>query len=182
MNGSRVSPRGSSPTPKRCASETNGSPPARSALEAGHLFKGKRVRPKSVITAEQFYLGGTALLLVSSLMVWPQLVQAYGAGLAGGVTAFTVGAFLLLILFTTRRGSRVARGLLIVLTGLGAISLLYQIGTGQVALGPLGVVNVVQVVLTVIGAVLLFRPTARAFFARPHQNWEEDAVVTETDS
>ena len=139
------------------------------------------MRPKSIVTAEQFYLGGTALLLVSSLMVWRPLVDAYGAGLAGGVTAFTVGAFLLLILFTTRRGSRVARGLLIALTGLGAISLLYQIGTGQVALGPLGVVNVVQVVLTVIGAVLLFRPTARAFFAWPHDDWEEDAVVTEKE-
>lgn len=135
------------------------------------------MRPKSVILAEQLYLFGTALLLASSLMVWQPLVDAYGTGLAAGVTAFTVGAFLLLILLTTRRGSRIARALLLMLTALGTASLLYQVGTGQVALGILGVVNVVQVVLTIVGAVLLLRPNAAIWFARPHDDWEEDEIV-----
>ncbi len=133
------------------------------------------MRPKSVIHAERFYLLATVLLLVGTLMAWGPLQDAYGTGLAAGVTAAIVGAYLLLILFTTRRGSGIARALLLALTAFGALSLLWQISQGQVALGLLGVVNTVQVVLTVVGAVLLFRPNAAAWFARPHDDWEEDA-------
>jgi hypothetical protein len=103
------------------------------------------------------------------------MVAVGGAGLAGGMTAFTVGLFLLLTLLATRRGSRAALWVLVVLTGFGAASFLYQIATGQVAFGLLGVLNTVQVGLTVIGAVLLFRPAARDFFAVDHADWEEDA-------
>ena len=133
------------------------------------------MRPKSVIHAERLYLAATVLLLAGPAMAWEPLQIVYGTGLAAGVTALIVGAFLLLILFTTRRGSGIARALLVALTALGAASLLSQVATGQVALGLLGVVNTVQVVLTVIGAVLLFRPDAARWFARPHDDWEEDA-------
>jgi hypothetical protein len=63
----------------------------------------------------------------------------------------------------------------VVLTGFGIVSLLQQIGTGQIAFGMVGVLNAVQVGLTVVGAVLLFRPAAKAWFAKPHTAWEEDA-------
>lgn len=132
------------------------------------------MRPKSVVQSERIYLVATALLLASSLMVWPDLITVYGFGLAAGVTAFTVGAFLLLILLSTRRGSNVSRWLLTILTVFGTASLLYQVATGQLAFGILGVVNTVQVVLTIIGAVLLFRPNAGIWFAREHDDWEED--------
>ncbi|KQR87709.1 hypothetical protein ASG07_02130 [Sphingomonas sp. Leaf343] len=133
------------------------------------------MRPKSVVQAERIYLAATGLLLASSVAVWPELTAAYGFGLAAGVTAFTVGAFLLLILLTTRRGSGISRILLTILTAFGVASLLYQIATAQLAFGLLGVINTVQVVLTVIGAVLLFRPNAGIWFAREHDEWEEDA-------
>lgn len=132
------------------------------------------MRPKSIIHAERLYLAATALLLASSLAVWTPLVETYGLAFAIGVTGFLIGLFLLLILFTTRRGSNVARWLLTLLTAFGALSFLWQIGTGLVALGWPGVINALQVTLTVIGAVLLFRPNAAAWFARPHENWEED--------
>ncbi len=133
------------------------------------------MRPKSVIHAERLYLLSTLLVLIGTLMAWTPLQEAYGAGLAAGVTALIVGLYLLLILFTTRRGSGVARWLLVALTVFGALSLLWQISQGQVPLGLLGVVNTVQVVLTILGAVLLFRPNAALWFARPHDDWEEDA-------
>lgn len=133
------------------------------------------MRPRSVIHAEQLYLAATGLLLASSVMAWQPLQAIYGLPLAAGVTAFVIGAFLLLILLTTRRGSNAARWLLIVLTGIGALSLLWQIGNGQVALGILGVINTVQVALTIVGGVLLFRPNATTWFARSHAGWEEEA-------
>ncbi len=133
------------------------------------------MRPRSVIQAERLYLLATLLLLVGTVLTWGPLQEVYGVGLAAGVTAFIVGAFLLLILLTTRRGSPIARILLVILTALGAASLLYQVGTGQVALGLVGIVNLLQVALTVVGAVLLFRPNAAVWFARDHDDWEEDA-------
>ncbi len=133
------------------------------------------MRPRSVIQAERVYLLATLLLLVGTALTWQPLMEVYGAGLAIGVTAFIVGAFLLLILLTTRRGSAIARILLVILTALGAASLVYQVANGQIAPGVVGVVNLVQVVLTVVGAVLLFRPNAAEWFAVEHDDWEEDA-------
>lgn len=123
------------------------------------------MRPKSVIQAERVYLLATAILLATSIMAWDELSAAYGQGLTSSITAFMVGLFLLLILLTTRRGSRVALWLLVAVTAIGAVSLAAQIASGALAIGTLGVLNALQVVLTVVGAVLLFRPNARAWFA-----------------
>jgi hypothetical protein len=133
------------------------------------------VRPKAIGQGELVYLASVGVLLATSAIGWTDMVAQAGLALAGGVTAFTLGLFLLLILLATRRGSRVALWFLVALTAFGALSFLYQIATGQVVLGLLGVLNAVQVGLTVIGAVLLFRPAARAFFAVKHADWEEDA-------
>lgn len=132
------------------------------------------MRPKSVIQAERVYLLATVMLVAGTVLTWEPLRATYGTGMAAGVTAFVAGAFLLLILLATRRGSGVGRGLLVLLTALGAASLLWQVASGQVPMGVVGMVNLVQVVLTVIGAVLLFRPDAGAWFAAAHDDWEED--------
>jgi hypothetical protein len=132
------------------------------------------MRPKSIIHAERVFLAAAALLVLGTALIWTPMVEAYGVGMAIGTTAFLVGLYLLLILFTTRRGSRIARGLLVGLVALSLAAQLWQIANGEVALGAIGVINTVQVLLTVVGAVLLFRPNAASWFARPHDTWEED--------
>ncbi|WP_298093406.1 hypothetical protein [uncultured Sphingomonas sp.] len=122
------------------------------------------MRPKAIISAEWLYLAATLLLIVTSAMAWSEMVALYGAGLTAGITAFLVGLYILLILCTTRGGSRVALGLLAALTVVGLVSLLYQVATGVLAMGLLGVLNTVQGLLTFAGLVLLFRPNALAWF------------------
>lgn len=133
------------------------------------------MRPTAVRQAEWVFAGAVALMLVTAALMWRGIAAAYGPVFSAGVTAFSVGLWVLLLLFATRRGRNWARWGLVVLTGFGLVSLLNQIATGRLALGLTGVLGALEVGLTVIGAVLLFRPAAGAWFAKPHAGWEEDS-------
>ena len=76
------------------------------------------MRPNTVIWAERLGLAGAAMAAVREVLLWQQRVALDGTALA---LAFTIGAPLLiaaLVLWTTRRGSLVAAGLLAVLCAL----------------------------------------------------------------
>ena len=123
------------------------------------------MRPKSVALAEWLYLASIALLIAVSVLTWDAAVAQGGFALAAGVTAFGVGLSLLLLILTTRKASRIALWLLIALTALGALGVAVQVSNGILATGLNGVLTIVQLVLTLIPIVLLFRPRARAWFA-----------------
>lgn len=124
------------------------------------------MRPRSVILGEQLYAGSIVLTIVLSAIGWEQTVAAGGLLLAIGVNAFVIGLSALLLILTTRRGSRVALGFLAALTVVNLIGYLIQIGSGVVASGWFGVITTVQTLLSVVAVVLLFRPNARAWFRR----------------
>ena len=123
------------------------------------------MRPKSVVLAEWLYLASIGLLIAVSVLTWDAAVAQGGFALAAGVTAFGVGLSLLLLILTTRKASRIALWLLIALTALGALGVAVQVSNGILATGLNGVLTIVQLVLTLIPIVLLFRPRARAWFA-----------------
>jgi len=123
------------------------------------------MRPKSVVLAERLYLASIAILVLISVLTWDAAVAQGGVILAGGVTAFGIGLSLLLLILTTRKASRIALWLLIALTALGALGVAVQVSNGILATGLNGVLTIVQLVLTLIPIVLLFRPRARAWFA-----------------
>ncbi|KQM71844.1 hypothetical protein ASE72_10100 [Sphingomonas sp. Leaf20] len=124
-----------------------------------------KMRPKSVVLAERLYLASIAILVLISVLTWDAAVAQGGVILAGGVTAFGIGLSLLLLILTTRKASRIALWLLIALTALGALGVAVQVSNGILATGLNGVLTIVQLVLTLIPIVLLFRPRARAWFA-----------------
>jgi hypothetical protein len=124
-----------------------------------------KMRPKSVVLAEALYLASIAILLLISMLTWTDAVAQGGAILAGGVTAFGVGLSLLLLILTTRKASRIALWFLVGLTALGAVGVMVQVNKGILAAGLIGVLTIVQLVLTLIPILLLFRPSARAWFA-----------------
>ncbi|MEG8028448.1 hypothetical protein [Sphingomonas aerolata] len=115
------------------------------------------MRPKSVALAEWLYLASIALLIAVSVLTWDAAVAQGGFALAAGVTAFGVGLSLLLLILTTRRGSRVALWLLVALTVLGAAGVMLQVATGVLATGLIGMLTIAQLVLTILPIVLLFR-------------------------
>lgn len=142
------------------------------------------MRPKSVVLAERLYLASIAILVLISVLTWDAAVAQGGVILAGGVTAFGIGLSLLLLILTTRKASRIALSLLIALTALGALGVAVQVSNGILATGLNGVLTIVQLVLTLIPIVLLFRPRARAWFADMayRDDYEGDADDAEREA
>jgi len=85
---------------------------------------------------------------------------------AAGLLAFVIGLSLMVLILTTRRASRVALGVLTVLTLFTAAGVLMQVSSGTLAAGPVGVLTVVQLLLVAIPNVLLFLPRSREWFHR----------------
>lgn len=133
------------------------------------------MRPKAIRQAEGVFLGAIAMLVAAAVLQWDGLSRAFGAAPVAGATAFSIGLWALLLLFATRRGANWARWALTIVTAFTVLSILWQAAQGQIALGAVGVLNILQAVVAAIGAVLLFRPAANRWFARPHGDWEEDA-------
>jgi len=132
------------------------------------------MRPKSVKLGEQLYAGSILLTIVLAVIGWDEAVATGGVALAAIVNVVVIGITILLLYATTQRASRVALWLLVVLTGINIAGFLFQVAGGVVAPGLFGVLTTAQTVLGVIGIVLLFRPSARAWFVAA-ANEEETA-------
>ena len=123
------------------------------------------MRAKAVKQAEALYGASIAIMVVMAAVTWPDTVASVGPTLALVMNAAVVGLTLLFLLLATRRRSRAGLWLLVVLTAIGVAGFLWQVASGVMSTGLLGVLTTVQTVLAVVAVVLLFRPTARAWFA-----------------
>jgi len=123
------------------------------------------MRPKSVKLGEQLYAGSILLTIALAIIGWDEAVATGGVVLAAVVNVVVIGITALLLYLTTRRASRVALWLLVVLTAINIAGVLFQVAGGVVAPGLFGVLTTAQTLLAIVGIVLLFRPGARAWFA-----------------
>ena len=123
------------------------------------------MRPKSVRLGEQIYAISIVLTLVLAVVGWEQAVVQLGFATALGANLFQLGLQVLLLILATRKGSRVALWLLAAVTAMTLVGFLMQVSAGVVAPGLFGVLTTVQAVLSLVAVVLLFRPSARAWFA-----------------
>ncbi len=123
------------------------------------------MRPKSIVQGEYLYLAAIALLLILAVLGWDDAVAQSGIVVAVGINAFFIGLSLLLLILTTRRASRVALWLLVVLTAVNAAGYLLQVASGVLANGVFGILTTAQAVLGVFACLLFFRTTARDWFA-----------------
>jgi hypothetical protein len=123
------------------------------------------MRPKSVKLGEQLYAGSIVLTIVLAIIGWDEAVATGGVALAATVNVVVIGITIALLYLTTRRASRVALWLLVVLTAINIAGFLFQVAGGVVAPGLFGVLTTAQTLLGVVGVVLLFRPSARGWFA-----------------
>ncbi len=123
------------------------------------------MRPKSVKLGEQLYAGSILLTIALAVIGWDEAVATGGVALAAAVNVVVIGITIALLYFAARRASRVALWLLVVLTAINIAGFLFQVAGGVVAPGLFGVLTTAQTVLSVVGIVLLFRPSARAWFA-----------------
>lgn len=122
------------------------------------------MRPRSVVQGEYLYLASIVLLLMLAILGWDEAVAQSGVVVAVGINAFFIGLSLLLLILTTRRASRVALWLLVVLTAINAAGYLLQVSSGILATGLFGLLTTAQAVLSTFALFILFRSTARQWF------------------
>ncbi|HEX8484281.1 hypothetical protein [Sphingomonas sp.] len=130
-------------------------------------------RPISIVRFDYCYLGALVVGAVNAALNWqrytamPAVRDAqvmFGAWYLPTVTAIGYLIPLLLWYFVARRGSVVAKWIVVVLFGLGMVGLLIALAMGTMASGLGGVLSVVAIVLNAVAVWLLFRPDARAWF------------------
>ena len=136
-------------------------------------------RPRSIAIFEIAYLAALAVNVAGPFLIWSALTasvaeQAHaGTDATGVVNGVLIGGILiagalglLLWWFVARRGSNVARWVVVLLLGYSLVSSALQLA--QLG-GPLDMVRIVALlgmVFTAVALASLFMPDARAWFAR----------------
>lgn len=129
------------------------------------------MRPQSIVNFERVVLASILLGIVNTGLIWDDLQAAVattgmGTGLVLGIQAVTIGLYLLLIWFISRKGSPVAKWIYVVLCVIGLVFGLLGLGEAARLYGtvPL-VITVVQYVLSLVSLWLLFRPDSKTWFS-----------------
>jgi hypothetical protein len=131
------------------------------------------IRPQSIVWFERCFLGAIGIGLMNSALSLSKIQEAVaatpGAGaLPGGflIGTMVVGIVINLLLwyFAARRGSNVAKWIIIVFFVLGLLSVSRTFVSG-VAPPTMNVLAYVALALQAAGVYLLFRPDAKAWFA-----------------
>ncbi|MGW8188710.1 hypothetical protein [Sphingomonas hankookensis] len=135
------------------------------------------MRPSSIVRFDRLYLASIAVGLIGNILEWPLTMArlaenpdtaalgSTAAVAAGGMIAIGVVIALLLWFFIARRGSNVAKWILVVFTVFAIGSLVLGFTTGAVILDAGGIVRLVAVALQTAAVAFLFRPDAAAWFA-----------------
>ncbi len=131
------------------------------------------MRPNSIVQFERFYLGALVVGLVNAALTWSQTQAMLAdpalnpAGLGTGfiltTMAFSIAIPLLLWYFIAKRGSNIAKWILVVLFGIGLIGMLFTMGG---AAAPSGIGLILTLVTTVMqgyAIFMLFKPDAVAW-------------------
>jgi uncharacterized membrane protein len=134
------------------------------------LSRGIEVRPASVVNFERVVLLTLALGAANAVLTWDALVAGFAARGLG--PSFVVGAhvaggalILALLWMMSRRRSDVARWIYVALTVAGILVTLFAITPNDSGAPILLVIEVLQMLLSLISLWLLFRPDAQGWFA-----------------
>ncbi|CAN5366005.1 hypothetical protein BH09PSE4_BH09PSE4_09280 [soil metagenome] len=130
-------------------------------------------RPQSIILFERLYLGALALGILNTALNWSAAgaIIADEPALAGVAswyqpvaTAIGIAIPLLLWYFIARRGSPVAKWIMVVLSALAAAGLVWSLSVGSANLSLIGILGIITVLLNLAAAWTLFRPDAKPWF------------------
>ncbi len=131
------------------------------------------MRPNSIVQFDRFYLGSLVLAVINSALSMqdtlsdPRIASSgLGLGFLVGVQVFSFALILLLWFFISRNASNLAKWILTVLTVVGVLMTIPTLPTlaGRGLLGTAAVVVITG--LQIVAVVFLFRPDAKAWFAR----------------
>ena len=127
------------------------------------------MRPKSVERFELLFLVSLGVGVVNSTLLWEQLAQMGGAEFTLIVQAVTLLIVLGMVLLVSRKGSNIARWVLVVFFVLGTIMYIPSMA-GMLAQNPVAaVLSSVQIALQVAAIYFVFRPDAKPWFQKPEE-------------
>lgn len=133
------------------------------------------MRPASIIQFERLYLGSLVVGLIATGLAWRGNIErlassATTASVSGwfqqASTGLTIIITLALWYFIARRGSRVAKWIMVVLTGIGVLLAIGAVLTLVSGHSPNAIATLLSVgatILAVAAAAMLFRPDAQVF-------------------
>ncbi len=127
--------------------------------------------PAAIQRFELLMILSIILGIVGSYLTWDfALAQIEEAGMDGQTLLIISGVitaiWLALILFTSRGASNVAKWIVVVLVGLGALASLPTLPMSIEMMGSLAYIGLVQIVLQIVAVVFLFTSEGSAWFNR----------------
>lgn len=125
------------------------------------------MRPSSILWFERLYLAAIVVGILNSLLAWESFAEtqaALGMGFVVATLVISNGISLLLWYLVARRGSVVAKWVLVVLFALGVASLLFTLVMGTYPSGAVGVIGAVGWLLQAAAVMFLFRQDAALWF------------------
>ena len=140
-------------------------------------------RPPSIVNFERCYRGGVLLGWIATALNWKhmqdkvavqQTEAMVGAWYMPTILAISLLVNLLLWYFAARRGSKVAKWIIVVFFVLACFGVAMNMARHDFPPGLAGVASVAAFVINAIAVWLLFRPDAKAWFG-------EDAAASEVD-
>jgi len=128
------------------------------------------MRPKSVVTFERLALLAVALAVLVTAVTWSGNAAAYrrsgyGPEILWLLTAIEFAIGLLLIFLVSRKGSGVAKWILVVLTAAGVVELGMGIGD-RLGGGWVVIAEIAKMLLLAAAVSFLFRADAKPWFGR----------------
>ena len=124
------------------------------------------MRPQPILWFERAYLLNVALGAASVLAYWGDLRRVAQAGLLAATAVLFLVLLAILTLLVSRRRSRVARWIIVILT-LAGVAISIPALPMSMRAGPRGWLGVAQLLLQIAAVACLFTPAARLWLRRP---------------
>jgi hypothetical protein len=139
------------------------------------------MRPKSIARFEALSLLSVALAALSAFLTWGGSIPGSEARAAGGSAAMAAAALgivisLVLIFFTSRKRSNVAKWILVVLVVVSVVMAVPRLGEIAAA-GLVRLPDAASIILQAVAIFFLFTAEARAWFAGGGSGADADAGV-----
>lgn len=132
------------------------------------------MRPVSIKRFEILYLGAALVGLINTALSWntasAQVAQSSPGAEAIAVPLLVGGTLISLLItgllwyFTARRGSNIARWIVVIFFAIGVLSLIVTVPSGRFPTGLQGVIAIASFVMQAAAVVMLFQRDAVAWF------------------
>jgi len=122
------------------------------------------MRPTTIVAFEALYLVTLAIGILQAYLGWQQLQAMASPFFIVTIQLVTLGLLVVLILLVSRRRSRFAKWVLVVLFVIGLPMTVKIFASGQLAGS--AALTVCQSLLQLIGLVMLFLPASRAWLTK----------------